>query len=157
MPIIIFLFFYQEVASQTFTNATIDNTGQLAPLSAQEAANATLTLSAAVAALAAGQLTQESSIIPASQPVVVSDNNNSVNQAWFTTKEDKDNLHGKGQKYFVTHTHTPSYLKFLVNSIIKLHFSSRCLIILKFLLNTTWHMPFFATIQNEVVQVIHCI
>ena len=106
MPIIIFLFFYQEVASQTFTNATIDNTGQLAPLSAQEAANATLTLSAAVAALAAGQLTQESSIVPASQPVVVSDNNNSVNQAWFTTKEDKDNLHGKGQKYFVTHTHT---------------------------------------------------
>lgn len=89
----------QEVASQTFTNATIDNTGQLAPLSAQEAANATLTLSAAVAALAAGQLTQESSIVPASQPVVVSDNNNSVNQAWFTTKEDKDNLHGKGVKW----------------------------------------------------------
>ena len=155
MPIIIFLFFYQEVASQTFTNATIDNTGQLAPLSAQEAANATLTLSAAVAALAAGQLTQESSIIPASQPVVVSDNNNSVNQAWFTTKEDKDNLHGKGQKYFVTHR--PSYLKFMVDYIIKLHFSSRCLIILKFLLNTIWHMPFFATTQNDVVQVIHCI
>lgn len=89
----------QEVASQTFTNATIDNTGQLTTLSAQEAANARLTLSAAVAALAAGQIPQESSIIPASQAVVVSENNNSVNQAWFTTKEDKDNLHGKGVKW----------------------------------------------------------
>lgn len=81
--------------SQTFSNTAIDNGGQITTL-AQEATNATLNLSAAVAALAAGQLTQESSIIPATQPVVVSDNNNSVNQAWFTTKEDKDNLHGKG-------------------------------------------------------------
>lgn len=81
--------------SQTFTSAAVDNGGQITALS-QEAANATLSLSAAVAALAAGQLTQESTIIPASQPVVVNENNNSVNQAWFTTKEDKDNLHGKG-------------------------------------------------------------
>ena len=87
---------YQEVTSQTFSTTTIDNGGQLASLSAQEAANATLSLSAAVAALAAGQLSQESSIIPATQPVVIGENNNSVNQAWFTTKEDKDNLHGKG-------------------------------------------------------------
>ena len=79
--------------SQTFTSAAVDNGCQI---TAQEAANATLSLSAAVAALAAGQLTQESTIIPASQPVVVNENNNSVNQAWFTTKEDKDNLHGKG-------------------------------------------------------------
>ena len=81
--------------SQTFTSAAVDNGDQITALS-QEAANATLSLSAAVAALAAGQLTQESTIIPASQPVVVNENNNSVNQAWFTTKEDKDNLHGKG-------------------------------------------------------------
>lgn len=87
---------YQEVTSQTFSTANIDNSGQLTSLSAQEAANATLSLSAAVAALAAGQLTQESTIIPATQPVIISENNNSVNQAWFTTKEDKDNLHGKG-------------------------------------------------------------
>jgi len=86
----------QDVTSQTFSTTAIDNGGQLTSLSAQEAANATLSLSAAVAALAAGQLTQESSIIPATQPVLV---NNSVNQAWFTTKEDKDNLHGKGVKW----------------------------------------------------------
>ena len=83
----------EDVTSQTFSTTAIDSGGQLTSLSAQEATNATLSLSAAVAALPAGQLTQESSIIPVTQPVVV---NNSVNQAWFTTKEDKDNLHGKG-------------------------------------------------------------
>lgn len=81
--------------SQTFSNAAIANGNQITALS-QEATSATITLSEAVAALAAGQLTQESTIIPASQPLVISDNNNSVNQAWFTTKEDKDSLHGKG-------------------------------------------------------------
>lgn len=86
----------QDVTSQTFSTTAIDSGGQLTSLSAQEATNATLSLSAAVAALAAGQLNQESSIIPVTQPVVV---NNSVNQAWFTTKEDKDNLHGKGVKW----------------------------------------------------------
>jgi len=64
-------------------------------------------LSAAVAALAAGQLTQESSIIPATQPVLV---NNSVNQAWFTTKEDKDNLHGKGRYQNSYSHHLFSYI-----------------------------------------------
>ena len=82
--------FCQDVNSQTFSNSS-----QITALS-QETTTATLSLSAAVAALAAGQLTQESPIIPASQPAVPSDNNNSVNQAWFTTKEDKDSLHGKG-------------------------------------------------------------
>lgn len=88
----------QEVNSQTFSNAAIANGNQITALS-QEATSATITLSEAVAALAAGQLTQESTIIPASQPLVISDNNNSVNQAWFTTKEDKDSLHGKGVKW----------------------------------------------------------
>lgn len=83
----------QDVNSQTFSNSS-----QITALS-QETTTATLSLSAAVAALAAGQLTQESPIIPASQPAVPSDNNNSVNQAWFTTKEDKDSLHGKGVKW----------------------------------------------------------
>lgn len=81
--------------SQTFSSSVVDNTSQITALS-QDTTNGTLSLSAAVAALTAGQLTQESTIIPASQPVVISDSNNSVNQAWFTTKEDKDNLHGKG-------------------------------------------------------------
>lgn len=82
--------------SQTFTNTAIDSSGQITALS-QEPTNGTLSLSEAVAALTTGQLqSQETTIIPASQPVVMSDNNNSVNQAWFTTKEDKDNLHGKG-------------------------------------------------------------
>ena len=82
--------------SQTFSNTAIDSSGQIAALS-QEPTNGSLSLSEAVAALATGHLqSQETTIIPASQPVVMSDNNNSVNQAWFTTKEDKDNLHGKG-------------------------------------------------------------
>ena len=82
--------------SQTFSNTAIDSSGQIAALS-QEPTNGSLSLSEAVAALATGHLqSQETAIIPASQPVVMSDNNNSVNQAWFTTKEDKDNLHGKG-------------------------------------------------------------
>lgn len=88
----------QDVTSQTFSNTAIDSGGQITALS-QEPTNTAISLSAAVAALAAGQLTQETSIIPATQPVVISDNNNSVNQAWFTTKEDKDNLHGKGVKW----------------------------------------------------------
>ena len=104
------------MTSQTFSTTAIDSGGQLTPLSAQEAANATLSLSAAVAALAAGQLTQESSIIPATQPVVLSDNNNSVNQAWFTTKEDKDNLHGKGQ-----HQNSYSHNLFFYISLSPLH------------------------------------
>lgn len=82
--------------SQTFSNTAIDSSGQITALS-QEPTNASLSLSEAVAALATGHMqSQETTIIPASQPVVMSDNNNSVNQAWFTTKEDKDNLHGKG-------------------------------------------------------------
>lgn len=82
--------------SQTFSNTAIDSSGQIAALS-QEPTNGSLSLSEAVAVLATGHLqSQETTIIPASQPVVMSDNNNSVNQAWFTTKEDKDNLHGKG-------------------------------------------------------------
>lgn len=82
--------------SQTFSNTAIDSSGQIAALS-QESTNGSLSLSEAVAVLATGHLqSQETTIIPASQPVVISDNNNSVNQAWFTTKEDKDNLHGKG-------------------------------------------------------------
>lgn len=82
--------------SQTFSNTAIDSSGQIAALS-QEPTNGSLSLSEAVAVLATGHLqSQETTIIPASQPVVMGDNNNSVNQAWFTTKEDKDNLHGKG-------------------------------------------------------------
>lgn len=89
----------QEVNSQTFSNTAIDSSGQIAALS-QEPTNGSLSLSEAVAALATGHLqSQETTIIPTSQPVVMSDNNNSVNQAWFTTKEDKDNLHGKGVKW----------------------------------------------------------
>lgn len=81
--------FHQDVNPHTFTSNS-----EITTLS-QETTTATLNLTAAVAALAAEQLSQESPIIP-SQPVVVSDSNNSVNQAWFTTKEDKDSLHGKG-------------------------------------------------------------
>ncbi|XP_015761824.1 PREDICTED: cyclin-D-binding Myb-like transcription factor 1 isoform X1 [Acropora digitifera] len=83
--------------SQDVNPHTFSNNSEITTLS-QETTTATLNLTAAVAALAAEQLSQESPIIP-SQPVVVSDSNNSVNQAWFTTKEDKDNLHGKGVKW----------------------------------------------------------
>ena len=65
----------------------------------QEGAADALGLSAAVVAIAAGgQINQETPIIPGTgtgAPALEGENDQ-VNQAWFTTKEDKDSLHGKG-------------------------------------------------------------
>ena len=90
---------FQESTSQTYPSTEDSTTDMVACGLTEEGAPEELSLSANVVGLAAGGQINPTPIVPAAGGAVVSTaegSNDQVNQAWFTTKEDKDSLHGKG-------------------------------------------------------------